>query len=102
MVKLWKNTCSYAQLHLRISTERLTLDPSKEHIFSPLGMTSTSFYLTDERRKNAVSLAFRGKDGNIESWTDKIPLIEQDPEKGAFLLCVVSIANLRLDSPSSP
>jgi len=56
-------------------------DYYKEHIFSPLGITSASFYLTPELKKKSVPLVFREPDGKIVPWASQVPLIVQDPEQ---------------------
>lgn len=57
-------------------------DFSKKHIFGPLGMTSTSFYLTPDLKSRTAGVSFRGADGKIVPWADQYPIIEQEPNKG--------------------
>ncbi|KDR77296.1 hypothetical protein GALMADRAFT_96063 [Galerina marginata CBS 339.88] len=58
----------------------------KERIFEPLGMATTTFYLTPELRENLVQMTYRRKDGKLEKWTNQLGTIEQDPEKMHVLL----------------
>ncbi|GLB39797.1 putative beta-lactamase transpeptidase-like protein [Lyophyllum shimeji] len=53
----------------------------KEHIFSPLGITSASFYLTPNLKQKSVPLVFRESDGKIVPWASQVPIIVQDPEQ---------------------
>jgi methyl acetate hydrolase len=49
----------------------------RDHLFTPLGMSDTSFKLTDAQRKRLVGMHARGEDGSLAS----IPFeMEQDPE----------------------
>ncbi|KAK7040497.1 beta-lactamase/transpeptidase-like protein [Favolaschia claudopus] len=41
----------------------------QDHIFSPLGMESLSFYLTPEMKERLLPLAHRTKSGELEPWT---------------------------------
>ncbi|KAF7299186.1 hypothetical protein MIND_00867300 [Mycena indigotica] len=50
----------------------------KEYIFSPLGVTSASFYLTPELKERLLPLSFRRPDGTIERWP-RPPVIEAEP-----------------------
>lgn len=55
---------------------------SKQHIFDPLGMETSSFYLTPNLKRRLVDLSFRAPDHSLNPWADQIPIMEQDPEKG--------------------
>jgi methyl acetate hydrolase len=49
----------------------------RDHLLAPLGMTDTSFKLTDSQRKRLVGMHARGEDASLAS----IPFeMEQDPE----------------------
>jgi CubicO group peptidase (beta-lactamase class C family) len=49
----------------------------RDHIFAPLGMSDTSFKLSDAQRKRLVAMHARGPDGSLAP----IPFeLEQDPE----------------------
>jgi CubicO group peptidase (beta-lactamase class C family) len=49
----------------------------RDHLFTPLGMTDTSFKLTDSQRTRLVGMHARGEDGTLAS----IPFeMEQEPE----------------------
>jgi methyl acetate hydrolase len=49
----------------------------RDHLFAPLGMSDTSFKLTDTQRKRLVGMHARGEDGTLSS----IPFeMEQEPE----------------------
>jgi len=49
----------------------------RDHLFEPLGMSDTSFKLTDSQRKRLVGMHARGADGTLSS----IPFeMEQNPE----------------------
>jgi CubicO group peptidase (beta-lactamase class C family) len=49
----------------------------RDHLFAPLGMTDTSFKLTDSQRKRLVGMHARGENGALAS----IPFeMEQEPE----------------------
>jgi methyl acetate hydrolase len=49
----------------------------RDHLFAPLGMTDTSFKLTDSQRKRLVGMHARGENGSLTS----IPFeMEQEPE----------------------
>ncbi|KAJ7775209.1 beta-lactamase [Mycena metata] len=50
----------------------------KDHIFTPLGITSASFYLTPASKERLLHLSI-GKDGPLESWKGA-PLVPRDPE----------------------
>ncbi|KAF8801687.1 beta-lactamase [Phlegmacium glaucopus] len=51
-----------------------------ENIFKPLGMTSTSFYLTPELKAKGINLAFP-VNGKLEPLVNQVKLIEQDPSR---------------------
>jgi CubicO group peptidase (beta-lactamase class C family) len=55
---------------------------SKEHIFDPLGMKNTSFFLTPDLKERAVDLAYRDETGTLHPWANQLEIIEQDPTKG--------------------
>ncbi|KAJ7018822.1 beta-lactamase/transpeptidase-like protein [Mycena alexandri] len=52
----------------------------KDHIFSPLGITSASFYLTPALKERLLPLSYRNKNGVLERWNGPLPF-EQDPAK---------------------
>ncbi|KAJ7745677.1 beta-lactamase/transpeptidase-like protein [Mycena metata] len=52
----------------------------KDHIFSPLGITSASFYLTPVMKARLLPRAYRNKDGVLERWKGPPPF-EEDPAK---------------------
>ncbi|KAJ7459734.1 beta-lactamase/transpeptidase-like protein [Mycena latifolia] len=52
----------------------------KDHIFSPLGITSASFYFTPDLKEHILSLCVRGSDGKLARWIKEPPTINQDPE----------------------
>ncbi|KAF5325468.1 hypothetical protein D9619_009744 [Psilocybe cf. subviscida] len=58
----------------------------KQHIFDPLGMESSSFYLTPALRKRLVNLTFRDNGGPHQHWANQMDIIEQDPDKVKVLL----------------
>ncbi|KAF8893004.1 beta-lactamase/transpeptidase-like protein [Infundibulicybe gibba] len=53
----------------------------KEHIFGPLGLKSTSFYLTPDLEARLQSLTFRKPDGALTRFTDQYELMEHDHTK---------------------
>ncbi|KAF8186232.1 beta-lactamase [Pholiota molesta] len=53
----------------------------REHIFDPLGMESSSFYLTPALRNRLVSLSISTDDNKLKPWEGEMQLPEQDPEK---------------------
>ncbi|PPQ75151.1 hypothetical protein CVT26_012188 [Gymnopilus dilepis] len=53
----------------------------KENIFGPLGMNSSSFYLTSGLRERLIDLTYREKGGRLTPWTGQLQIIEQDPAK---------------------
>ncbi|KAJ7288458.1 beta-lactamase/transpeptidase-like protein [Mycena rebaudengoi] len=53
----------------------------KDHIFSPLGITSASFYLTPALKQKLLPLSYRNSERKLERWDGQMPLIDQDPEK---------------------
>jgi hypothetical protein len=55
---------------------------SKNHILSPLGITSLSFYLTPDLKDRVIQMSFRGVDGKVVPWADQYTLPDQDPSKG--------------------
>ncbi|KAF8177054.1 beta-lactamase/transpeptidase-like protein [Mycena galopus ATCC 62051] len=50
----------------------------QDHIFTPLGITSASFYLTQSLKERLLPLSYRNKTGVIERWK-RPPVIDQDP-----------------------
>ncbi|KAJ7826319.1 beta-lactamase/transpeptidase-like protein, partial [Mycena leptocephala] len=50
----------------------------QDHIFSPLGITSASFYLRPPLRDRLLLLSYRNKSGVIERW-NRPSVIDQDP-----------------------
>ncbi|KAJ6507847.1 beta-lactamase/transpeptidase-like protein [Mycena vitilis] len=50
----------------------------QEHIFTPLGITSASFYLTPALKDRLLPLSYRTKSGQLEKWNGP-PEMEQDP-----------------------
>ncbi|KAF7374586.1 hypothetical protein MSAN_00343200 [Mycena sanguinolenta] len=63
-------------------TERLsgqTLEQYfQEHIFTPLGLTSTSFYLTPLLKERLLPLSYRSPNGTLERWSGP-PVVDLDP-----------------------
>ena len=53
---------------------------SQEHMFRPLGMTKTSFYLTADFKSDLVRLAYK-QDGQFQKWASRYDIIEQDVSK---------------------
>ena len=49
----------------------------KTHIFDPLGMHSTGFFINDDMRSRLATQHFRGSDGNLAGFPFEIP---QQPE----------------------
>ncbi|KAF8893007.1 beta-lactamase/transpeptidase-like protein [Infundibulicybe gibba] len=58
----------------------------KEHIFNPLGLKSTSFYLTPDLKARFQSLAFREANGALVRFTNQYGVIEHDPQKSISVL----------------
>jgi CubicO group peptidase (beta-lactamase class C family) len=58
----------------------------KQHILDPLGMESSSFYLTPNLRERLVDLTFRDNGGPHQHWANQMEIIEQDPDKVRLLL----------------
>ncbi|KAJ7168540.1 beta-lactamase/transpeptidase-like protein [Mycena filopes] len=52
----------------------------KDHIFTPLDITSASFYLTPALKERLLPLAYRNKSGVLQRWEGPLPF-EQDPAK---------------------
>ncbi|KAJ6512901.1 beta-lactamase/transpeptidase-like protein [Mycena sanguinolenta] len=50
----------------------------QDHIFSPLGITSASFYLTPSLKDRLLPLAQRNENGVVERWNAP-PVFDQDP-----------------------
>ncbi|KAF8209652.1 beta-lactamase/transpeptidase-like protein [Mycena galopus ATCC 62051] len=50
----------------------------QEHIFGPLGMVSSSFYLTPLLKDRLLPLSYRTKSGTVEKWNAP-PVVDQDP-----------------------
>ncbi|KAF7335429.1 hypothetical protein MVEN_02195900 [Mycena venus] len=50
----------------------------QDHIFTPLGITSASFYLTPQLKDRLLPLSYRNKSGVVERWK-RAPVIDQDP-----------------------
>ncbi|KAF8893005.1 beta-lactamase/transpeptidase-like protein [Infundibulicybe gibba] len=71
---------------------------SKEHIFSPLGLKSTSFYLTPDLKGRLQPLTFRKPDGTLTRFTDQYELMEHDYTKAGTakdpILSAQSVASL--------
>ncbi|KJA25265.1 hypothetical protein HYPSUDRAFT_135104 [Hypholoma sublateritium FD-334 SS-4] len=56
-------------------------DFCKEHIFGPLGMSS-SFYLRPDLKKDLVNLTYTSAgDGKLYPWADQMEIMEQSPDK---------------------
>ncbi|KAJ6557357.1 beta-lactamase/transpeptidase-like protein [Mycena vulgaris] len=53
----------------------------KDHIFSPLGITSASFYMTADLKERMLPLCIRDSEDKLAKWIDDPPTINQDPEK---------------------
>ncbi|KAF7354274.1 hypothetical protein MVEN_01115500 [Mycena venus] len=51
----------------------------QDHIFSPLGITSASFYLTPSLKDRLLPLSYRTKSGVIEPWKGQ-PVVDLDPK----------------------
>ncbi|KAF7354275.1 hypothetical protein MVEN_01115600 [Mycena venus] len=51
----------------------------QDHIFSPLGITSASFYLTPSLKDRLLPLSYRTKSGDIEPWKGQ-PVVDLDPK----------------------
>ncbi|KAJ6584872.1 beta-lactamase/transpeptidase-like protein [Mycena capillaripes] len=52
----------------------------KDHIFSPLGITSASFYLTPDLKERLLPLSIRDAENNLVRWNHQVEIINQDPE----------------------
>ncbi|KAJ7695988.1 beta-lactamase/transpeptidase-like protein [Mycena rosella] len=52
----------------------------KDHIFSPLGITSASFYLTPDLKERLLPLSVRDSEGKLAMWNNEPKIIDQDPE----------------------
>ena len=63
---------------------------SQENIFKPLGMTSTSFYLTPELKAKAIDMTFPA-DAKLEPFVDQTKLIEREPSRGKRLFLLIFI-----------
>ncbi|KAF7374588.1 hypothetical protein MSAN_00343400 [Mycena sanguinolenta] len=50
----------------------------QEHIFTPLGLTSTSFYLTPPLKERLLPLSYRSPSGTLERWNGP-PVVDLDP-----------------------
>ena len=55
---------------------------SQMHICTPLGIKAT-FYLTPDYKARSVAFSFREPSGEFVLWASQVPVIEQDPKKGA-------------------
>jgi CubicO group peptidase (beta-lactamase class C family) len=64
--------------------EILIPNMSHENIFKPLGMTTTSFFLTPELESKLVNLAISAN-GKFEPFVNQVELVEQDPSQCKFL-----------------
>ncbi|KAF8892981.1 beta-lactamase/transpeptidase-like protein [Infundibulicybe gibba] len=53
----------------------------QENIFKPLGMSSTSFYLTKDLKDRLMPLYFREPDGKLVKNTNQTPVLDPDPSK---------------------
>ncbi|KAJ6631566.1 beta-lactamase/transpeptidase-like protein [Mycena sp. CBHHK59/15] len=53
----------------------------KDHIFTPLGITSASFYLTPALKERLLPLSFRNSEGTLERWNNQVTIMPQDPEQ---------------------
>ncbi|KAF9476653.1 beta-lactamase/transpeptidase-like protein [Pholiota conissans] len=76
--------CSSKELYRKVSR-------NAEKIFGPIGMKTTSFYLTPELEKNIVNMTYRRKDGALEVWSGQLGIIERDPSKVGILLGGIGI-----------
>ncbi|KAF8208802.1 beta-lactamase/transpeptidase-like protein [Mycena galopus ATCC 62051] len=54
---------------------------NKDHIFSPLGITSPSFYLTADLEERLLPLSVRNSQNELEKWINQVEIINRDPEK---------------------
>ncbi|KAJ7645479.1 beta-lactamase/transpeptidase-like protein [Mycena polygramma] len=52
----------------------------KDHIFSPLGITSASFYLTPDLKKRLLPLSVRDSENKLVKWDHQVETVNQDPE----------------------
>ena len=81
--KHWRNTgkCQLlvAQIYLMVQKKKKKKN-SQENIFKPLGMNSTSFYLTPELKARTIRLTFP-KDGKFEPFVNQTKFIEQEPSR---------------------
>ncbi|KAJ7935551.1 beta-lactamase/transpeptidase-like protein [Mycena leptocephala] len=53
----------------------------KDHIFSPLGIRSASFYLTADLKERLLPLSVRYSQDKLVKWNNQVEIINQDPEK---------------------
>ncbi|KAG6842710.1 hypothetical protein H0H87_010941 [Tephrocybe sp. NHM501043] len=72
----------YATYQEKLNPVKHFFDQRKDKIFSPLGITAASFYLTPDLKENAVLMSYREPNGTIVPWDDQVPIIVQDPKKG--------------------
>ncbi|KAF8176931.1 beta-lactamase/transpeptidase-like protein, partial [Pholiota molesta] len=84
-------SCDIIALIVERVTSKSIEEYCKEKIFGPIGMKSTSFYLTPELEKNLVDLTYRRKDGVLETWEGQLGIIERDPQKVGVLLGGIGI-----------
>ena len=86
-------------LALRLTLRFSNLITSKKNFFDPLGMKTTSFYLSPELERNKVPLNLR-RGGKLELFDPNQRLFETDPSKGDFR--GFSSRVLTLTIPSTP
>ncbi|KAF9476675.1 beta-lactamase/transpeptidase-like protein [Pholiota conissans] len=79
-------SCDIVALIVERVTSKSIEEYCKEKIFGPIGMKTTSFYLTPELEKNIVSMTYRRKDGALEVWNGQLGIIEREPSKVGILL----------------
>ncbi|KAF9476665.1 beta-lactamase/transpeptidase-like protein [Pholiota conissans] len=84
-------SCDIIALIVERVTSKSIAEYCNEKIFGPIGMKSTSFYLTPELEENLVNLAYRRKDGVLEVWNGQLGIIERDPSKVGILLGGIGI-----------
>jgi len=53
----------------------------KDHISSPLGIRSASFYLTADLKERLLPLSVRDSQDKLVKWNNQVEIINQDPEK---------------------
>ncbi|KAJ7789773.1 beta-lactamase [Mycena olivaceomarginata] len=72
----------------------------QDHIFGPLGLTSSSFYLTPQLKERLLPISYRTKSGPIERWNAP-PIVDQDPANVRVHLGGVGLATTSILSRAS-